>query len=122
MILLRVLAWLGLPTWIAPLIIAGMLAAGLSGAYIKGRMDSAANCREAALLAQIKAMERDRDAAKAAEALAQKKAADLSAEAKKREEEVTAYEVELKKRADRCDLTPADIDRLRLNQPKSKHR
>lgn len=118
----RLLALVGLPPWFAPVLIAAVIASGLGGAYLKGRIDAAATCREAALEAQIKAMERDRDAAKAAEAEATRRAQALALEADKRAKEVASYEEELRKRPDRCDLTPRDLDWLRLHNGEGKAR
>lgn len=112
-ILLRFLGWLGLPSWVAPLLIAGVVASALGGSYLKGRFDSAATCREKELLAQIAAMERDRKISESAA----KRDADyikkLQEDARKTDEEVARYEEELRKRADRCALTPDDVNRLR---------
>lgn len=122
MILLRLLGWLGLPSWFAPLIIVAAITTGVTGAYIKGRLDSSASCREAALQAALQSMARDKKAAEQAEADAVKRAGTLAAEAAKREKEVAAYEQELRRRADKCDLTPDDVNRLRGDKPKAHAR
>jgi hypothetical protein len=110
--LLRVLAWVGLPSWVAPLLIAGAIAAALGGAYIKGRMDSAANCRERELAAVIASMERDRQIALEADRKAKELIKRLEEQAKKDDEEIAKYAEELRSRPDRCDLTPGDVNRL----------
>lgn len=125
MAIVRVLAFVGLPSWLAPVLIAGMIAGGMGGAYIKGRLDSASNCREAAVRAQLQAMERDRAIAISISEEAVKKTAELAAEVNKREAEVDRYEAELQKRTDRCDLTPDDIkslDRLHGKRAKADRR
>lgn len=121
MAIVRVLTWVGLPSWLAPVLIAGFIATGMGGAYIKGRLDSASNCREAALRAELQAKERDRAIAIAISEQAVKKTAELAAEVNKREEEVVRYEAELQKRDARCDLTPDDIKSLdRLHDKRAK--
>jgi len=111
--LLRFLAWLGLPSWVAPLLIIGLITSALGGSYMKGRMDSSANCREKELLAQIAAMERDRKIADLATTNLAAYVKQLEDEAAKMDQEVAKYEEELKSRADRCALTPDDVNRLR---------
>jgi len=110
--LLRVLAWVGLPSWVAPLLIAGAVAGALGGAYIKGRMDSAASCRERELLAVVASMERDKRIAELADRYSKKAIQKLEEEARKDNEEIAKYAEELKRRPDRCDLTPLDVDRM----------
>lgn len=110
--LLRVLAWVGLPSWVAPLLIAGLVAGALGGSYLKGRMDSAANCREKQLQAVIASMERDRKIAQDADKRSKDTIRKLEEDARKDDEEIAKYVEELKKRPDRCDLTPFDVDRL----------
>lgn len=85
-------------------------------------MDAAAVQREAGLRAEIAILQRDRDIAKAAEAEAAQKAQELAAAAIERDKEIADYAEELKKRPDRCDLTPADLNRLRVENGKSKSR
>lgn len=111
--LLRFLAWVGLPSWVAPLLIIGLITSALGGSYMKGRMDSSANCREKELLAQIAAMERDRKIADLATTNLAAYVKQLEDEAAKMDQEVAKYEEELKSRADRCALTPDDVNRLR---------
>ena len=111
--LLRFLAWVGLPSWVAPLLIVGLITSALGGSYMKGRMDSSANCREKELLAQIAAMERDRKIADLATTNLAAYVKQLEDEAAKMDQEVAKYEEELKSRADRCALTPDDVNRLR---------
>lgn len=111
--LLRFLAWVGLPSWLAPLLIIGLITCALGGSYMKGRMDSAANCREKELLAQIAAMKRDQSIAELATNNLAAYVKQLEDEAKKTDQEVAKYEEELAKRPDRCALTPDDVNRLR---------
>jgi septal ring factor EnvC (AmiA/AmiB activator) len=115
-LILRVLALFGLPSWMAPLFIAFFMATVVSGAYVKGRLDSASGCRERELQAKIAAMERDIRIASQAETRAKDQIKRLEAEAKQHDEQVNEYEEELRKRPDRCDLTPADVNRLRGNR------
>lgn len=112
-LILRFLAWLGLPSWVAPLLIVGAITGALGGAYLKGRADSSANCREKELLAQIAAMERDQKINELANNNLAAYVKELEDEAKKNAEEVAKYAEELRNRSDRCDLTPADVNRLR---------
>lgn len=120
--LLRFLAWLGLPSWVAPLLIIGLITSALGGSYMKGRMDSSANCREKELLAQIAAMERDRKIADLATTNLAAYVKQLEDEAAKMDQEVAKYEEELKSRADRCALTPDDVNRLRNIKGRSSAR
>jgi len=76
-------------------------------------MDSAANCRERELLAQIAAMKRDQSIAELATNNLAAYVKQLEDEAKKTDQEVAKYEEELAKRPDRCALTPDDVNRLR---------
>ena len=112
----RLLALFGLPTWMAPLFIAFLAATAVSGAYVKGRLDSASNCRERELQAKIAAMERDIRIASQAETKAKDQIKRLEEEARQHDEQVSKYEEELRKRPDRCDLTPSDVNRLRGNR------
>lgn len=112
-LLFRLLAWMGLPSWVAPLFIFTLVTSAIGGAYVKGRMDSAAACREKELAGIIAAMERDRQIAVEADQKAKAEIARLEQAAKDAEEEVVRYEQELLKRADRCALTPDDVNRLR---------
>lgn len=111
-----ILGWFGLalPPWLLPVAIAGALVASLGAAYVKGRVDSSANCREASLKAEIAQLERDRDAAKEAEADSDNMAAALAAANQKLQDEVDAYVRDLALRPDgRCALTGDDVRRLR---------
>lgn len=110
--LLRVLAWVGLPSWVAPLLIAGAVVGALGGAYIKGRMDSAASCRERELLAVVASMERDKRIAELADQEAKKVIHKLEEEARKDNEEIAKYAEELRGRPDKCSLTPSDVNRV----------
>lgn len=94
----------------------------VGGIYYKGKLDAAAAQREAALRMEIAVLQRDRDIAKAAEQLATKRAEEIALDAAQREKEIAAYAEELKLRPDRCDLTPADLERLRAQGGKSKQR
>jgi hypothetical protein len=47
--MMKLLALIGLPTWIVPVGAIGLVLAGLSGAYLKGRGDANANCTSAEL-------------------------------------------------------------------------
>lgn len=111
-----ILGWFGLavPPWLLPVVIVGAFLASVGAAYVKGRVDSTANCREAALQAEIAALERDRDAARSAEAESDDMASALAAANEKLQQEVDAYAKDLELRPDsRCALTPDDIRRLR---------
>lgn len=112
-ILFKLFTWLGLPSWVAPLLIFTLITSALGGAYVKGRLDSAANCREKELAGIIAAMERDRQIAVEADQKAKTEMGRLEQAAKEAEEEVARYEQELLNRADRCALTPDDVNRLR---------
>lgn len=101
-------------------LLAAIIGLVVFGLYQKGRMDADRAQREAGLRMEIAILQRDRDIAKAAEADAAKRAQGLAEEAAKRDEEIAAYAEELKNRPDRCDLTPADIERLRAKGGKSK--
>jgi hypothetical protein len=90
--------------------------------YEKGRADVEAKVREAALKSEVAALQRDRDIAKAAEADAAQRAQALAEEAAQRDKEIAVYAEELKARPDRCDLTPADLNRLRGPAGKAKAR
>lgn len=106
------LASVGLPPWTMYAIVAGLAALVVTGAYIKGRMDSSANCREASLQRTIDAMKRD---------VAMQQAADLAEEMllKKLEAENKSLETELQEYVDaldnsgNCSLDDNDVTRLR---------
>lgn len=112
-ILFRIITWLGLPSWVAPLAIVAIVSSGIGGAYIKGRVDSSANCREAELLARIASMERDKSISEKAAQIAQGNLKILEEEAKKQDQEIAKYEAELRNRPDKCGLTGDDVNRLR---------
>lgn len=107
---------MGLPSWVAPLLIAGVIAGLLGGAYVKGRMDSAASCRERELQAVIASMERDKRIADAADQKSKEAIRRLEEEALKDEQEIAKYAEELKSRPDGCSLTPSDVNRMRYNR------
>lgn len=98
------------------MLIAGLAASALGGAYLKGRMDSAASCRERELQAVIASMERDQKIANDAAKRSMDKIRNLEEAAKRDDEEIAKYAEELKKRPDRCDITPLDTDRLLRSQ------
>lgn len=112
-ILLRILAWVGLPSWVAPLFILAVITGSLGGAYIKGRLDSSANCHERELKAIIASMQRDRQAAIEADKKAKAQIKNMEQEAKRADEEIAKYEEELRNRPDSCSLTVDDVNRLR---------
>jgi len=56
--LARILALIGIPTWMGPLILAGLVVAGLAGVYGKGYHDASASCRAAEIRAQLDAANR----------------------------------------------------------------
>lgn len=111
--LLRILTWVGLPSWVAPLLIVVNITGALGGAYVKGRMDSSANCRERELLAEIAAMKRDQKITELANNNLAVYVDQLEDDAEKTDQKVAKYEEELAKRPDRCALTPDDVNRLR---------
>ena len=94
------------------MLIVGMIAGALGGAYFKGRMDSTASCREKELKAVIASMERDRKIALDADKRSKDTIQKLEENARKDDEEIAKYAEELKSRPDRCDLTPDDVDRM----------
>lgn len=108
-------ALIGLPTW-TPMAIVAVAGIGLvGGAYLKGRMDAKANCREASLMLEINQLKRDVSLQKAAEAVEEAQRKQLEAEATRLQQEVERYVAELRARpADgRCLLTDDDIRGLR---------
>lgn len=108
------LGWLGLPSWLLPVVLVSACLSALGAAYLKGRMDSAANCREAQLRAELAALQRDRDAAKEAERASDQMAEALAAANQKLQQEVDVYEKSLALRPDaRCRLDDDDLRRLR---------
>lgn len=107
----RFLAFLGIPTWVPLAGLAGVIAMG--GAYVKGRMDAAQNCREAELRAEIAAMKRDLAVAEEARSLEAAQAVELETRRQELEQEIAAYETALALRPEpACTLSPDDIDRL----------
>lgn len=108
------LALIGLPSWLAPVIIVATGAAMLGGAYTKGRLDANANCREAELRSEIEALKRDIAVQKDADAFEDAAARQSDADRARLEQEVADYEKELASRpADaRCALTDDDVIRL----------
>jgi uncharacterized protein (DUF3084 family) len=97
-----------------------MITAVVIGLYEKGRMDAQHKFELAAKEAQIALMVRDRDLAAKAAADAAQRAEKLSADVAQREQEIADYAQELAARPDRCDLTPADLNRLRGKPGKGK--
>lgn len=109
--LARLLAFLGIPTWVPLAGLAGVIAMG--GAYVKGRMDAAQNCRDAELKAVIASMQRDIAAADQAKQLEASQQAELEADRQRLQKEVADYETALAMRPEpACTLGPDDIDRL----------
>lgn len=107
----RLLAVLGIPTWVPVVLLAGALAVG--GAYVKGRMDGATRCHDAELRAVIASMQRDLTAQSQAQELEASQQAALEAQRQQLEEQVKDYEAALKIRpAAACALTDDDIGRL----------
>ena len=114
--LLRILGWMGLPSWVAPLLIVGVIAGSLGGAYFKGRMDSSAICKERELQSVIASMERDKKIAAVADQKSKEVIRKLEEDANKDALEIAKYAEELKSRPDRCDLTPLDVNRMRYDR------
>lgn len=107
----RALSLLGIPTWVP--IAALMAVAAGAGAYVKGRMDAAGNCREEELRAIIVSMQRDVSAQEQADRLEAAKLVELERERRDLEQEVADYEAELAKRPDEgCALGPDDLRAL----------
>lgn len=102
-----------------PWIMGGLVALSLSGAvfaYLKGRADATAKCREAELRAELVALKRDIEAWKAANYMDRLLQDELEKERRQLEKKVSEYETELAKRPDnRCLLDQRDVDSLRLN-------
>lgn len=108
------LAIVGLPPWLRPVLIAGVIVGALAGAYLKGHHDAAKACEAASLRAEIAILRRDLEVAKTAEAEAERSQAELDRMNKTMAEEIAAYETELASRpAGACALTPDDVKRLR---------
>jgi hypothetical protein len=109
-----ILSMLGLPTWVGPAIIVALIAAGMGGAYVKGRMDSSANCREAALQVQIAGMKRDIAMQEAADLVESRILEKLRTENAELDKLLEQYSEELlNAQTDGCDLNDSDVDRLR---------
>ena len=98
--LLRILGYVGFTNWILPAVIATVGLASVGGAYIKGRLDSSANCHEATLQAKIAILNRDAAVQKAADEVAATAMADLQSMNNSMQMELSDYETELKTRPD----------------------
>lgn len=116
---MRWLLAFGIPAWLPWALLAGLVSmGGIAGAaYIKGRSDANANCREAELRSEIEALKRDIAIQKDADAFEDSAARQSDADRAKLEQEIADYEKELASRpADaRCDLTDDDVRRLQPN-------
>ena len=99
--------------------IAGMLVAG---AYFKGRSDANANCRAAALQAQVEALKRDIKVQLEADAYEAAQMIELETENDKKDMEIAEYVKKLAERPtdSRCLLDDLDIgvDRMRAFGPR----
>ena len=108
------LAAVGLPAWTIYAVAALALSGALGGAYIKGRLDSSALCREAELRAEIVSLKRDISMQQAADMVEGRLMDDLARKSEEDQQRIEAYEKELASRPDaRCSLTPDDVDRVR---------
>lgn len=108
----------GLPTgWLAAGALALLIATG-GGAYLKGRSDAAANCRAAALQAELATVRRDLHLAREAAATAEAAQRTLSAEAETANQRIAEYERTLQGR-DACALSPDDVALLERLRGKS---
>lgn len=108
------LTTLGLPSWVVPVALVALVAAGMGGAYVKGRMDSSANCREAALQTQVASMKRDIAMQEAADVVEKRILDKLRAENAELDKLLEQYSEELlNAQTDGCDLNDNDVDRLR---------
>lgn len=115
-LILRIILWLGLPSWVLPVIGAGLVTLALSFAYIKGYSNASAKCEAASLRVKIESLERDLKAAKDAERIEAEELAKLEKLMDDYEAEIAAYEIELDRKPDgRCTLSDDDIKRLRVN-------
>lgn len=113
---LKFMAWLGLPSWVLPVLLAGAASIALTFAYMKGYSTASAKCEAASLRVKIESLERDIRNAKEAERLEAEELAKLQKLTDDLEAEVAAYEIELASKPDnRCSLDQSDIDRLRGN-------
>lgn len=116
--LFRLASLLGLPSWIVPAALAGIFLSALGGAYLKGRFDAAANCREAALTSEIAILRADLAAQRLAAEFEANNRKYLEAQNARNEKELAEYEQELAKRNSAlCTLDPADVKRLRQIGP-----
>lgn len=93
--------------------LAFLITGATGGAYIKGRIDASANCREATLKAQIAILERDAKVQRDADAVEAKAATELEALNNSLQIQLLEYENANKNRPDRCPLSDADIERVR---------
>ena len=118
-LILKTLAWLGLPSSLFPLILAGAASVALTFAYLKGYNNASAKCQEATLRTQIASLQRDIKAAKDAERREAEEVAKLQKLADDYEAALAAYEIELENKPDeKCTLSDDDlrsIDRMRGN-------
>lgn len=80
--LARILAIIGLPTWLGPVVLIGLAVSAVGGVYLKGRADANANCRaaelERELYAQAVTVSRYRSALEASEMQRQQEAKDAT--------------------------------------------
>lgn len=107
-----VAGWLGLTQLRVILGLVAVIGAGIvvTGAYVKGRMDQASICKEAALEQKIAGLERDLAAAGVAARTAEQARLAAEKNAKEDDARIAAYEVELKNRPEpRCTLTDDDL-------------
>mgnify|MGYP000349511049 CR=1 FL=1 len=112
--LLRITATVGLPSWVLPAVMAGFFMSALGGAYVKGRVDASANCKEAELHQQIATLQADLAAQKLAAEFETNARRYLEEQNRKNEQELMTYETELQNRSSAsCNLDAADIKRLR---------
>jgi predicted nucleic acid-binding protein len=89
------------------------LAGLMTGAYIKGHSDAAANCHEAALRAQIEGLKRDIFIAADAQARAVEQQKALDKERARLERELSDYDIWIAAHsADGCRLGQHDVDSL----------
>lgn len=112
-------ALIGAPAWLPWALLAGLVSmGGIAGAaYIKGRSDANANCREAELRSEIEALKRDIAVQKDADAFEDAARRETDKRNKQLEQEVKDYEEYVKTLpADaRCALTDDDVRRLQPN-------
>jgi hypothetical protein len=109
-IILRLMAMVGLPSWLLPLIIAGAIAGFGGWAYLEGR--SAANARHELANEKAKNVTQayDLKAAKEAATYDDQQRIDLESDMAARDMEITEYETRLAKRPDaRCSLDDDDV-------------